>query len=79
MTTNVEFAVVIESGDDAMVRDPIGELNTILFNLAGEISSGKTEGVIYDTNGNKAGKWSLQVPDDFNGGRCGDDDCEICV
>jgi hypothetical protein len=43
------------------------EIDTILRKVADRAGDGQTEGVIHDSNGNRIGSWSLELPDEEDG------------
>jgi hypothetical protein len=51
----LEFATSSASFED----DPFSEAAEILHHIAYEINSSATSGLIFDSNGNRIGSWSL--------------------
>jgi hypothetical protein len=63
MNSNTTLSIEIESGDAAFTDDPRGETVRALRRVADRIESGAMDGLIFDTNGNKAGAWDFTAAD----------------
>ncbi len=63
-TSHVTFEMSIESGNEAMVNDTIGEITSMLHATAKDIYNGKFEGKLRDINGNTVGMYSLAIFDE---------------
>ncbi len=57
----MKFKLKIESGDDAMVGFPYEAVAEILRDVANKLDCGGESGPIHDANGNKVGRFTLDV------------------
>jgi hypothetical protein len=55
--TTVRFLLEIESGNDAFQDDPKEEMTKLLYPVVFNFTCGMEGGLIYDSNGNKVGRW----------------------
>lgn len=56
----MKFSIVIDSDDDACMQDPTGEARSALFVVRALLTEGRTEGLVYDANGNRIGEWHFR-------------------
>lgn len=57
----VQFKLEINSGNAAFQDDALGEVSRILCEIAGQIDTGRDHGSCRDINGNRVGKWWIDV------------------
>lgn len=57
----MKFTLEVESGNQAMVDNPIDELHDIFGQVTTKMLNGRTEGQVLDTNGNTVGSFTLEV------------------
>ena len=58
--SNVRFILEIDSGNQALVSNPVEEIYSILrFGVGGALKRGSKTGVMTDSNGNRVGTWKL--------------------
>lgn len=64
--SNAYLRVEIDSGDAAVVDSPYEELAIILEKVAKKLRSEPEDGStpIFDSNGNRVGRWNLQIDRD---------------
>jgi hypothetical protein len=58
-----EFELKIKSGDAAIVDAANYEIADMLRKAANKVADFETEGVLFDSNGNKVGSWFLDLGD----------------
>jgi hypothetical protein len=61
MAQQVNFSLNISSANDSMQGNECEELSWIVEGVMRSVRHGRTEGKIYDSNGNTVGNWSLDV------------------
>jgi hypothetical protein len=57
------FKLKFETDNAAFVDGGIDEVSDILQGICKMIYRGETDGLVHDTNGNKIGKWSMDLPE----------------
>ena len=62
----MKFSLEIDSEDAAMVDDAAGEVCRILHIVSGKVESGWRDGMIWDSNGNRCGTWTMDEPTDLD-------------
>lgn len=60
----MRFELIIDSDGDAFHVDPVAELGLALDKVKHNLRMGATYGKVLDSNGNSAGRWSLDVEPD---------------
>jgi hypothetical protein len=53
-----EFILRIDTSNDAFIESPTYEVAQILENVARRVTTGKKNGVVWDSNGNKVGTFT---------------------
>lgn len=59
----MKFSLEIDSENAAMVDDAAGEVQRILRIVSGKVESGQRDGMIWDSNGNRCGTWTMEAPE----------------
>lgn len=57
---NIKITIFLERENAAFEDDMEGETKKILLKVVNDIYRGKTNGVIFDTNGNRVGKFEVK-------------------
>lgn len=55
----MRFTCTIEMDNQAFEETPEHELNRLLDVAGGWVARGHREGVLFDSNGNRVGEWSI--------------------